>query len=224
MLISDKYKYIFIAIPKTGTTTIQSFLRKNDKSCHWNTVQLGDKKITVNEHIETKKLKKIMGKKFDEYVKVTFIRNPYSRIVSSYFFYKNGNTLRSRYFIRNFMARLNILLTRIFPFSIWSVLKPQRKMADYFYDEDDQLLIDLVGRTENLNEDLLLISKQLGISLNDETIPFKNKSSHASAESYFSNKLFKKLYRKILRKDLEIYQKYYHEKETEIYHPNLVQL
>lgn len=221
MIISDKYKYIFIAIPKTGTTTVQNFLLQNDDSCKWNFIQLDGKTVVVDEHIETKDLKKVMGKKFDDYVKFTFIRDPYTRIVSSYFFYKNGKTLRSQYFFRNLMARLNIILTQIFPFSVWSIIKPQKKMADYFYDNNNQLLINLVGRTENLNEDLLLISKQLGISLKDDAVPFKNKSSHSSVESYYSNKFYKKLYSKILRKDLEIYDKYFHRMQTENYHPNI---
>lgn len=221
MIISDKHKYIFIAIPKTGSTTIQNFLRKNDDSCRMNCIQINNETIRVDAHIETKKLKKIMGKKFDEYVKFTFIRNPYSRVVSSYFFYKNGKTLRSRFFIRNLMARLNIILTRIFPFSVWSIIKPQKKMTDYLYDNDNQLLINLVGKTENLNEDLLMISKQLGISVKDETVPFKNKSTHSSVESYYSNKLYKKLYSKILKKDLKIYDKYCYRIQTENYHPNI---
>ena len=107
MLISDKYKYIFISIPKTGTTAIQSFLLENDKSCVLNTVQIKGKEVSVDEHIKTEKLKKIMGDQFNEYTVFTFIRNPYMRKVSGYFFYKNGDTLHSHYFIRNLMANIN---------------------------------------------------------------------------------------------------------------------
>jgi hypothetical protein len=208
MLISDKYRYIFIAIPKTGTTAIQSFLLKNDDSCVWNSIQIDGKRINIDEHIKTKNLKRIMGEKFNEYKKISFIRNPYSRIVSSYFFYKNVNMIRSKNFIRNLMARINVLSTEILPFSIWSVLKPTKKLVDYFYDDDKQLLIDLVGKTENLNEDLLSICSEIGIALNSDKVAKKNKSKHSSVEGYYSNSFHKKIITKKIRKDIELYNAY----------------
>src|SRR6056297_1688050 len=119
MLISEKNKYIFISIPKTGITAIQSFLIENANSCVKNVIRVGSDRIKVAEHVKTKKLKELMGKAFDEYTIFTFIRDPKSRGVSTYFFYKNGNTLKSHDFIRNLMARLNVFLTQILPFSLW---------------------------------------------------------------------------------------------------------
>ena len=216
MLISDKYKYIFISIPKTGTTAIQSFLLENDKSCVLNTVQIKGKEVSVDEHIKTEKLKKIMGDQFNEYTVFTFIRNPYMRKVSGYFFYKNGDTLHSHYFIRNLMANMNILLTKLIPFSIWSIVKPSKKLTDYFFDKDNQLLIDLVGKTENLNEDLLMICEKIGIELSSKKIPVKNKSTNSTVEYYFSNRVHKRIFSQIMREDIKLYQLY----ENKLYADN----
>lgn len=218
MIISDKHKYIFIAIPKTGTTAIQSFLLEQDESCVWNVVNIGGEQIKINEHIMAKDLKKIMGEKYNEYTVFTFIREPFARRVSGYFFYKKtADYKKSRYISRRVMARLNIYLTKILPFSVWSVIKPQKKIADYFFDDNGDLLIDLVGKTKNLDEDLLSICRKIGIPIEDEKVPVKNKSQHASTENYYSNTLHKKLYKKLISEDLEIYHRYQNTLCTEKY-------
>lgn len=208
MLISEKYKYIFIAIPKTGTTAVQSFLLENDSSCKWNRTNINGKKVEFSEHSTAKEVRDLLGKKYEDYTVFTFIRDPYSRGVSGYFFYKNGKTLKSRYFIRNVAAKLNSLITKMIPFSLWSVLKPQKKLTNYFFDEGGNLLIDLVGKTENLDKDLTEICKEIGIPISKEQIPVKNDSKHSAIENYYSNSLHKKLYSKKLQDDIELYQHY----------------
>ncbi len=173
-----------------------------------NAIQVGDNRIKINEHIKTKKLKELMGRAFDEYTVFTFIRDPESRGVSAYFFYKNGNTLKSHHITRNLMAWANVFLTKIFPFSLWSLIKPQKKLVDYFFDDNNNLLIDLVGKTDNLKEDLLSISEIIGIPLQDGDIPVKNRSKHLSVEEYYVNSVHKKLYDKLIEKDLKLYGKY----------------
>lgn len=217
MVISDKHKYIFIAIPKTGTTAIQSFLLENDESCRWNSITLDGKQISISEHIKAKDLKKIMGARYEEYTVFTFIREPFARRVSGYFFYKNGDTKESRYFIRNLMAQVNTVLTRVLPFSLWSILKPQKKLVDYFFGKKGDLLIDLVGKTENLDEDLLAICQQIGIPLRNKKIPVKNKSKHSSTDDYYFNKLHRKLFSRMIKDDLELYDKYHDSLFTENY-------
>lgn len=208
MLISEKYRYIFIAIPKTGTTAVQTFILENDSSCRWNSIIIEDKNIEAEEHITAKRLKDLLGKKYEDYTVFTFIRDPYSRGVSGYFFYKNGKTKKSKYFIRNVAAKLNSFITKIIPFSIWSVIKPQKKLTDYLFDEDGNLLIDLVGKTENLDKDLMAICREIGIPISDEHIPVKNISKHSTIENYYSNSFHKKIYSKILQDDIELYQTY----------------
>ncbi|WP_255233384.1 sulfotransferase family 2 domain-containing protein [Aliifodinibius salipaludis] len=196
MLISEKHKYIFISIPKTGTTAIQSFLQENDDSSVLNWITIKAKRIKIDEYVKTWKLMKIMGDEYDKYTVFTFIRDPYARSVSGYHFYKNGNTLRSHYFIRNFMAQLNVLITKILPFIMWSILKPNKKLVDYFFDKNGQELIDLVGKTENMNKDLSSICNLLGIPLENVSVPVKNSSRHSTVENFFTNKWHEKLYRK----------------------------
>ena len=75
MLISDKHKYIFIAVPNTGSTSIHNFLRKNDDSLRKNIVFVNGKKVTTTPHISAFELKKIMGSDFDNYTKFTIIRD-----------------------------------------------------------------------------------------------------------------------------------------------------
>lgn len=208
MLISYKHKYIYIDIPKTGCTAIQSYLTKHDDSCNRWAVEVEGEQILVDSHTETKEIKKIMGGDFADYTVFTFIREPYSRGVSTYFFYKTLKRKKSSSKIRNIFAQLNAVITKILPFSIWSVLKPQKKLTSYFYDEEGNLLIDLVGKTENLNEDLWEICNKIGISLNNISVPVKNKSKHSFTRKYYSNGIHTSLYEYLLKEDIELYKKY----------------
>lgn len=209
MLISEKYKYIYIDIPKTGCTAIQNYLLKHDKSCRTGGITRDGKWIRVDSHTKTKDLRSMMGKEaFDEYTVFTFIRNPYARGVSAYFFYKEVDRTRSSWLSRNIMARLNGMFTKMLPFPLWSLLKPQKKMVDYFFDEKKELLIDMVGKTENMNEDLKMICEVIGVPLNEIEVPPKNSSPHLGYEKYFVNRLHKKIYTKLLQDDIELYKKF----------------
>jgi hypothetical protein len=64
MIISKKHKYVFVAIPKTGTRTIYSIL-KGQYDGH-----------LFKEHYE------YVPEKFKDFFKFTIVRNPYERAVS----------------------------------------------------------------------------------------------------------------------------------------------
>jgi hypothetical protein len=115
------------------------------------------------------------------------------------------------------MARLNLILTKILPFKIWSIVKPQKKNADYFFDDQNNLLTDLVGKTESLDEGLLSICRLIGIPLDGERIPVKNSSSHSKVKTYFSNRFHRKLYSKLIERDFKLYDQYKERITTEKY-------
>lgn len=69
----DKYKSIFIHIPKTGGVSVCEALYGD---------QIGHRKI--------KDLKLYDKKRFKNYFKFTFVRNPWARTVSAFHFLKQG--------------------------------------------------------------------------------------------------------------------------------------
>ena len=88
MIILNDKKYIYIAVPKTGTTTVQKYLLKNDTTATKNKLMLKGKEYVFREHMNTNQVKQILGENFDNFKVVAFVRHPYGRLVSSYFFIK----------------------------------------------------------------------------------------------------------------------------------------
>ena len=96
MIISHKHKFIFIAIPKTGTHTIRELLRpyldKDDiEQCilydkrKWNIPELNN---VHHGHLTCQEIKTLLlSNQFDDYFKFTFVRDPLKRFISTYFSY-----------------------------------------------------------------------------------------------------------------------------------------
>ena len=74
-MIIDKYKTIFIHIPKNAGTSIKTFFE-----C----------KEFYNKHRTIDQIKKENIKAYDSYKKFTIVRNPYDRMVSWYFYLKRA--------------------------------------------------------------------------------------------------------------------------------------
>jgi hypothetical protein len=96
--INKKYKVCFIHIPKTGGTTIELLLFNRNKD------------NPNSEHLQIDKYHK-----YYNYFIFSFVRNPYTRIISVYNYYKNGgnqtkndkNLLNKKYNINNFLNFYN---------------------------------------------------------------------------------------------------------------------
>ena len=94
MIISHKHKFIYISVPKTGTSSvIDAFMRnfkvqtKNIKKGIFSPLYFDRK--TVNKHITALELREVVGDEiWNSYFKFSFVRNPWDLIVSQYFFYK----------------------------------------------------------------------------------------------------------------------------------------
>ena len=75
MILSDKYKYLGICIPKTGSTSLQSLFGPP----YGDVVGAGPGEHHMNL---TEALRRFPKAK--NYFKFTFVRNPYDRIISFY--------------------------------------------------------------------------------------------------------------------------------------------
>ena len=80
MIISDKYKCIFIRVPKTGSTSIESLWKTIDPDC-----QISDIYNPPYGHFKCSELKRVLGEKvWNSYFKFAFIREPKSWFKSQY--------------------------------------------------------------------------------------------------------------------------------------------
>jgi hypothetical protein len=99
-MISHKFRFIFIHIPKTSGSSLSVFLKNfidNTILKTSNTIQQINNLQVICErtgmdikHKDIKYYENLYGNKINDYFKFTIVRNPYDRILSFYFFFK-GN-------------------------------------------------------------------------------------------------------------------------------------
>ena len=90
---------------------------------------------------------------FDEYFKFAFVRNPWNRMVSIYKYFEYDKISSFKSFLTGEFRN------NLFKNKHWFV-GPQ---SDYVYSEDGELLVDYVGRFEDLQNDFNHICKQIGL-------------------------------------------------------------
>jgi len=157
LIISHKYKFIFIKTPKTAGTSIEIALAKicdsKDVVTPYDRVvfeghvprNYGDFK----QHSSARKIKKsVTPVIWNNYFKFTFERNPFEKMVSMYWF-----RIGEGFFKGTFKD-----------FCIDCKNNPKKFPKGFqIYGIDDKIAVDFVGRYETLNEDFKYICKKLNL-------------------------------------------------------------
>ena len=153
MIFSDKYKYLGICIPKTGSTSLQSLFGPP----YGDVVGAGP----GEHHMDlTEALRRFPKAK--NYFKFTFVRNPYDRIISFYhhFAHVRGTLLEpDSYRPAPRYHGYHDFLNRILDDKLWKDdlhFKPQ-----YTFIDVDQM--DFIGRFENFENDINHIFQMLNM-------------------------------------------------------------
>lgn len=141
-MISDQYKCIFVEVPKTGTTSIRSILGEPIKP-HLNIYQIYQSTSDVT---------------FSSYFKFGFVRNPWDRAVSL-FERREGMQLRNKMTFAEFIDWMR------FASSTCLHPVPHRYQLDWFVNANGDVIVDHIGRFENLESDWERIQAKLGISI-----------------------------------------------------------
>lgn len=172
-MISKAHKTVFVHIPKVAGQSIETMFLE-DLNLDWSNKQellLRKKKVTekgpyrlahlkAHEYVD---LNYITQEDFEDYFKFSFVRNPFSRAYSYYKYLGYSKVCTYNYFLKNVLER-KIKNKHFFFIS----------QTDYLYNSDNNLLVDFVGKFENLNEDIKIVIQNS--KLKTETLPFVNKS------------------------------------------------
>jgi hypothetical protein len=201
MLISHKHKFIFIAIPKTATHAIRFALRPQMGENDLEQVSLFQNKKLPYEgisnldhgHIKCTEIMPILGDTiWNTYFKFAIVRNPFDRFISYVAFIHRNNP---QFKINPSPFLYNAIINKQTHKHI--LFKPQ---TDFIYNEKGKLMIDYVGRYENLQESYNYIANRLGIP--SHTLEVVNTSIRNSYIDYFDEEL-KKFVLNFYRSDLE---------------------
>lgn len=205
MLISHSKKFIFIHNYKVAGTSVRNTLNKYSHTSFENSsgidrlkMNLGIlPKIFSNQfqgHIKATELRsKLPAKLFHDYFKFGFVRNPWDWQVSLYTFALNLKEHHQHEFIKS--------LKNFDEYIDWRVHKELRLQKDFFYDEDE-CLVDYIGKFENLDNDFLEVCTKLKIN---NTLQFLNQSKRSSDYlSYYSPQSINMVY-EAFNKDVKLF-------------------
>tara|TARA_R110002110_G_scaffold47286_1_gene142190 strand:+ start:914 stop:1450 length:537 start_codon:yes stop_codon:yes gene_type:complete len=165
-MIIDKYKTIFIHIPKNAGTSIEEYF--------------GNKSVRIQpeKHADIYEIKKKFKNSYNNYRKFTIIRNPYDKMVSWYFYLKRNlgdyNVIEFNNWIKD-------------PSKFWhindpiSYLKPQYEWINNTVE---------IIKFENLNKEL---NKFFNEKIN---LPIINKSNHKHYLEYYNKQSLNIIYKR----------------------------
>jgi len=188
MIISALHKFIFVAIPKTGTHSVRRALRAHMGPQDLEQVGLFvDRRFPFPElreiphgHINAKQIRPVLGDAvFDSYTKFAFVRNPWERFVSyCAFMSRDGNEFKAD--PRRYMKWV---IREQRPFS-HILFRPQ---SEFVVGANGELEIDIVGRTESMQQSYDGICARLG--LDSQPLERANASSHRPYQEYYDTQL-----------------------------------
>ena len=86
-MINHKHKFIFIHIPKTAGESIEVTFQAKGELKYW--ASFDHTNHEPLQHLTANEIKKRLGKsEYNKYYKFSFVRNPFSRCVSEYFWWR----------------------------------------------------------------------------------------------------------------------------------------
>jgi hypothetical protein len=210
MLISHKYRFIFVHVYKNAGTSISTALMP---FAFYNSIhrylyliikkKLGKFGVRVPEklnpepcdgHGTAAQIMQVVGRDvFKSYFTFAVVRNPWDWQVSLYNFMLKTPTHHQHEQILGFKDFREYLL--------WRCREEVRYQKDFIYTADDKLLVDFVGRYENLTDDFQTICNRIGIHAE---LPKMNVSKSKPYQEYYTPETVE-LVRKTFDADIRLF-------------------
>ena len=193
-MVLHEFKCVFIHIPKTGG------------------ISIADKLGIPKEKQGHKSLKGFQSYK-DDYFKFCFVRNPWDRFISCYFYFKKyGRKLGSDISSGKIINKFNDFDDFVNSFNkIRGISEPnfmdrfksktKEFNSSHFYNQMYWIdkKIDFIGRFENLQSDFNIVCDKIGIE--NKNLSWENKSKHKHYTEYYNDRT-RKIVGKIYKKDI----------------------
>jgi len=190
MIFSVSHRFIFIRNWKTAGSSIrevlrhyQPFYRKNrylEYLLRKSEILLPQKFRLVPIHADARRIRDRVGHEvFSQYFKFGFVRNPWDWQVSLYYFILK----RKRHHLHRLVSRFKTFDDYI----KWHVTedKSKRSQKDFFSDHDGSIIVDFIGKFENLDQDFKYIQEQIGIK--KVPLPHINRTRHSDYQNHYSD-------------------------------------
>ncbi len=177
MVISSRAKCIFVHIQKTGGSSIEDWLRSNDRSITSN--------MHLNRrHLPAREIEVLVGPTtWNSHFKFAIVRNPWDRLVSWYFMCVQASTTNnfSKY-VREHAPTFEDFLTKT---TTGIAERTTYNQLDYVTNQNGEIIVDHIGRFEALDAEFAFLKEKLALSYE---LSHANKSRHDGYRKYYSEK------------------------------------
>ena len=203
MIISHQHRFVFAAIPKTGTHSVRQALREHLSADDLEQVGLFvNKRFPFDElaaikhgHISLEQIRPFLGEQaFADYFKFAFVRNPFDRFVS----YCAFMTRADGAFLKNPQQVMRYILFEARPLQ-HVLFQPQHTFVT---DAQGRLLADRIGRVEDMQASYDAICDRIGIPT--ASLGQVNSSRRGSYRDYYDQALIDGV-ADFYRRDLELF-------------------
>ncbi|MBM7571383.1 hypothetical protein JOC48_001879 [Aquibacillus albus] len=186
-------KIIFIHVPKVaGNGILKSLELEAPRHTHLYTYESED------------------FKKYNEFFKIGFVRNPWDRIVSSYFYLKNGGMKnKNDLYMQQQLDRFNSFSDFIYELHLNKNFRKEmlkkvhfKPQYSWMMNSIGELEMDYVGRFENLTEGFEIIKRKLNKP--EAKLKNYNSSKHDPYWKYYDKELIQCV-GEIYKKDIELF-------------------
>ena len=202
MIISFKHKFVFAAVPKTGTHAVRRALREHLGPEDIEQVRLFvEKTFPIPElaqlqhgHLGLEQLRPhLPPEQFDSFFKFAFVRNPFERFISYCAFMTR--------FKGQFAANPHRVMTFYVQNPQWQhiLFQPQYTVVA---DGSGRLLTDYLGRVETMQQSYDEIAARIGIR--STQLEKVNASTHRDYRDYYTPALVDAV-GKLYARDLELF-------------------
>ena len=202
MIISAQHRFIFAAIPKTGTHAVRQALRE-----HMGPQDLEQVGLFVNRKLPIPDLARIghghlslqqvrpyfRPQDFDGFFKFAFVRNPFDRFISyCAFMTREGG---------QFEQNPKNVMSHFIDNPPWQhiLFQPQHALVT---DPDGKLLTDYLGRVEEMQQSYDEVARRIGIP--SRALDRVNASSRKDYRDYYDQPLIDGV-AKLYARDLELF-------------------
>ena len=182
MIISHEHKCIFIHIPRTAGTSIERTLCAAMGIEAWCSYIGEPREVVLNvgeldrfpdlyddphrkiyegcKHLRARELRQLvdMGV-WESYFKFAFVRNPWSQTLSSFRKMRKGMSAAKRLLFPNTKFHFNLGLKVKYDM----LGRSAAQQVDFISDEKGEIIVDFIGRFENLHADFKTVCNEIGL-------------------------------------------------------------
>ena len=204
MIISHKYKCIFIRVPKCLSTSVEDFFIKLDPDCI-----SSDNEVPYGHQTAKQVRQMVTEDEWNSYFKFTFFRNPEKRFISQYVDHSNYRikTTNISWLLteNSTLNKPNDKIIKRHDFSQFQVFNRWWNKPGLTYQQVDwqDEKLDFIGDMDKIDRDWNFIKDKLGIEASLK-LPNSNKTNSKNWKLDYDSKMLLNIFYK---EDIEFYDK-----------------